>query len=102
MGKGGVARKYDFCVTPLCIDYDRILCVQIEMSESSYIYLFQVYLPCSNHSSQTCRDYIERLADILSLYLEKGTVMVMGNFNANLSSAHFLNLIIIEVDHYLY
>ena len=71
------------------------------MFESSYIYLFQVYLPCSNHSVQPYRQYIEKLADILSIYSEKGVVIVIGDFNANLSSAHFLNLIIIE-DQYLH
>ena len=76
VGKGGVAIlwhiKYDSCVTLLCIDDDRILGVQIEMSESSYIYLFQVYLPCSNHSIQIYREYIEKLADILVYILKRG------------------------------
>ena len=109
LGKGGIAifwnRKYDSCVTPLCIDDDRILGVKIEMSESSYIYLFQDYLPYSNHSSFNSNlytEYIEKLADILSLYSEKVMVIVMGDFNANLSSAHFLNLTITEVYHYLH
>lgn len=63
LGKGGAAifwnRKYDSCVTPLCIDDDRILGVKIEMPESSYIYLLQDYLPYSNHSSFNSNVYVQ-------------------------------------------
>lgn len=43
----------------LCIDDGRILGVKIEMSESSYTYLFQDYLPYSNHSSFNSNLYIQ-------------------------------------------
>ena len=54
IGKGGVAimwhRPLNSCVTPLDIDSDRICGVQYKLSANMYIYVLQVYAPCSSHS----------------------------------------------------
>ena len=88
VGKGGVAilwhRKYDRFISRLALDDDRIVGIKYEIDTSSCIYFFQVYLPCVNHSIDVFREYIDRLQNLLSLYSEKGTVVIMGDFNTYL------------------
>lgn len=65
VGKGGVALLWhkalnDF-VTPLDIDNDRICGVQYRFNEQLFIYILQVYAPCSNHSINTYREFIDLL-----------------------------------------
>ena len=51
VGKGGVAifwhKRLDDQVSPLLIDEDRIVGIQLEIFPSEYIFVFQVYLPCT-------------------------------------------------------
>lgn len=93
VGKGGVAllwhRKYDGSVTPLSFDDDKIIGIKLEISPSVYVFFFQIYLPCINHSFDSFKDYVDRLNNILGLYSEKGLVVIMGDMNANILSAKF-------------
>ena len=90
VGKGGVAifwhKRLDCYVSPLLIEEDRIVGVQLELFPYEYIFIFQVYLPCSNHSITDYRESIEKLNNYLSFYSVRGTVIIMGDFNANLNS----------------
>lgn len=62
MGEGGIAilwhKKYNDVVVPLCIDSGRIVGIQLEYSPGQYLYIFQVYLPCCNHSIDSYRECI--------------------------------------------
>ena len=93
VGKGGVAilwhRKLDKSVTALSFDDDKIIGIKFEINPSSYVYFFQIYLPCINHSFDSFQDYIDRLNNILGLYSDKGLVVIMGDVNANILSAKF-------------
>ncbi|MES9879758.1 MAG: reverse transcriptase family protein [Sedimenticola sp.] len=93
VGKGGVAilwhTRHSNKVTPLSIDDDRIVGIHFHVSTSMHLYIFQVYLPCSNHSIQYYREYIEKLENIISLYSGKGMVVIIGDINAHLKSSHF-------------
>ena len=93
VGKGGVAilwhKKYDNYVIPLSLDDDRVIGIKFEINRDNSIFLFQVYLPCTNHSIDMFKGYLDRLQNILSLYSEKGTVVLMGDFNAYLPIACF-------------
>lgn len=93
VGKGGVAilwhTRHSNKVTPLSIDDDRIVGIHYHVSTLMHLYIFQVYLPCSNHSIQYYREYIEKLENIISLYSGKGMVVIIGDINAHLKSAHF-------------
>ena len=88
VGKGGVALIWHTSlnehVTPLNVDSDRIVGVQFQASKNNFWYIFQVYLPCTNHPVQFYRDCINALHDIVSAYTEKGRVVVMGDFNTHL------------------
>ena len=94
VGKGGVAllwhKKCDNKITVLPIESDRIIGVQYEMSSNCFLYIIQVYLPSKNHSIFNYREQIEILSDIVSLYSNKGQVVLMGDINANLSSSRFV------------
>ena len=49
-----------------------------------YMFLFQVYLPCSNHLITVYLEYMEKLYDIYNMYSPLGTVICLGDFNANI------------------
>ena len=91
VGKGGVAilwhKKHNANIVPLFFDDDRIIGVKFVLNHNCSLYFFQVYLPCSNHPISSYRDYIDRLRNIMSLYSEKGTVVLMGDMNVNMATA---------------
>ena len=88
--KGGVAimwkRQYSSRVAPLSIEDDRIIGVQFESSKDSYMYVFQVYFPSSNHPISKYREYVDKLSDLLNVYSLKGVVVVMGDINGHIES----------------
>ena len=90
VGKGGVAilwhKKHSKKVFPLSTDDDRILGIRYELTPTECAFFFQVYLPCSNHSIAVFRDYMDRLYNIIQIYSDKGTVVLMGDINAYLTS----------------
>ena len=87
VGKGGVALmwhiKHDRYITPLSIDDDRIVGVQFQVAPHQYLFIFQLYLPCRNHSIRIYKDYIDKLYNLWSMYSVNGTVVFMGDFNSN-------------------
>ena len=89
ISKGGVAilwhLKHDRFVTPLIIDDNRIVGIQFEVAPNQFVYILQVYLPCSNHPIEHYRNYIDKLFNLWSLYSENGTVIFMGDFNAKVN-----------------
>ena len=62
----------------------RIIGIKYNCSLNSALYIFQVYLPCSNYSLIAFTEYIDKLRNILNLYTEKGIVVLMGDMNVNL------------------
>ena len=82
VGKGGVAllwhNRIDHIFTPLSFEDDRIIGLQHEISPLNYVYLFHVYLPCSNYQIASFYDYLNKLSNLLGSYSDKGTVMIMG------------------------
>ena len=77
-------KKDDKYVIPLSLDDDRVIGIKFEINRDNSTFLFQVYLPCTNHPIDMFKEYLDRLQNILSLYSEKGTVVLMGDFNAYL------------------
>ena len=88
VGKGGVAllwhNKWDNKVTPIDIDDDRIIGIELLIDSSNYCFIFQVYLPCKNYAGSKYRDYIEKLENIVSIYSTRGTVVIMGDMNSEI------------------
>ena len=94
--RGGVAllwhRKHDRYIIPLTIDDTRIVGVQFEVAPNQFIYILQVYLPCSNHPIEHYRNYVDKLFNLWSLYSDNGTVIIMGDFNAKIKDLAHGNL----------
>ena len=90
VGKGGVCllwhKKLDNLITQITCDSDRIIGIQIQFSENIFIFIFQVYLPSSNHSVAKYNDVVFQLKIIVSQYNDKGIVMVMGDMNIDISA----------------
>ncbi|MES9883123.1 MAG: reverse transcriptase family protein [Sedimenticola sp.] len=89
IGKGGVGLMWKRCIdqhiTPIDIDDDRIIGIQYEISKHVYMYIFQVYLPCSNHPIHEFREYLASLHELLCIYKDKGVVVMMGDYNAHIN-----------------
>ena len=89
VGKGGVAlfwkRTIDSRVSILNIDDDRL-----QVSHNSYTYIIQAYLPSANHPISELNDYLLKLQDICSMYDSRGTVILMGDFNAHFNGEKFI------------
>jgi hypothetical protein len=87
VGKGGVSIlwhiKYDKYISPIDIDDDRIVGIQLQLSPSQFVFFFQVYLPCRNHAIACFREYIDKLYDIWNMYCQHGLVIFMGDFNSS-------------------
>ena len=57
----------------------------MQVSKECYEYIIQVYLPSSNHCMQEFEEYIFKLQDICSSFVESGTLIIIGDFNAHLN-----------------
>ena len=94
VGKGGVALFWKCCldsnITMLNIDDDRIIGVQYQLSESNFIFVIQVYFPSANHRINEFELYLCKLQDLCSMYSDKGTLIIMGDFNAHRNGRVFL------------
>ena len=75
---------HDNFVSPLVINDDRIVAIQVQLVKDSFMYIFQIYLACSNHSIQKYKEYIEKLDDLWRVYSELGDVIIMGDFNCSI------------------
>lgn len=86
-GQGGVAimwhKRLSPFIVPFDVDDDRIVGIQVQTNEL-YMYIFQVYLPSSNHSIHDFRQCLVKLFELYNTYSDNGTCIIMGDFNANL------------------
>ena len=94
-------RKLSKHITPITYDDDRIIGIRYEINSDACLYIFQIYLPCSNHSVPIFQDYIDQLNNILNLYSGKGVVIIMGDLNANILSNKFSRNLNIRSQHLL-
>ena len=66
--KGGVAimwnKRLSNLISPLNIEDDRIIGIQVEIAPSQFIFVIQVYIPCRNHPISYFREYIDKVYDI--------------------------------------
>ena len=93
VGKGGVAilwnNRYDNYVVPLNIDSDRIVGIQLQNSPGDFVFIFQVYLPCSNHNIEKYNDCIALLYDLHSSFCDHGLTVCIGDFNARVFTPNY-------------
>ena len=79
-------------ISALCIDCDRLMGIQVRMSRDSYLYIIQVYFPCSIHSIVHYREHLETLHNLISMYssIQTGRVVLLGDFNAHINGHTFV------------
>jgi len=49
------------------------------------MYIFQIYLPCTNYRLEVYVKCIDALYDLFNTYCDKGIVRILGDFNAKLN-----------------
>ena len=54
---------------------------------------YKYILPSSNHSIAYFRQHIDLLHDLISMYSQVGTVIIIGDFNAHLNGSVFIKQI---------
>ena len=90
VGKGGVCllwhKRIDNLVTPIPCESDRIIGIQLQITEHNFVFVFQVYLPSSNHSVAKYQEVLFNLENIVSQYNNKGIVMIIGDMNIDISA----------------
>jgi hypothetical protein len=90
MGKGGLAmlwpKKWNSHITSLDIVSKYFIGIQIMIKPKTYIILLQIYMPCGNHPMHVYRNCLEEQENIICMYIDKGTLIVMGDYNTELKS----------------
>lgn len=90
VGKGGIAllwhKRMTQFVTILETNVKHFIGIQIVLNPGEYIFLFQVYLPCKNHSMNIYRNCLEDLENIICMYEDKGSLIIIGDYNTELAS----------------
>ena len=66
--------QYNNDVVPLSID-DRIVGIQLQTTLCQFMFIFQLYLPCSNYHMHTYREYMDKVYDVWYSYSGSGTVL---------------------------
>jgi len=69
---------------PLIFD-NNIVCIKLQLVPSQYMYIFQIYLPCTNHRLEVYSKCIDALYDLFNTYCDKGIVLILGDINAKLN-----------------
>ena len=72
----------DDFVSPLKIDSDRIVGIQIEALDQDPLFILSVYLPSSNHKFTEFCECLDLLWSLCEIYINKGPFILMGDFNA--------------------
>ena len=90
-GKGGVSIMYknalEFAIREMAeVTYDRIAGVEIfpNSNTSTRLYVFCVYMPSANYSIDVYLDYLNTLYALYNSYSEVGTVVFLGDMNAEI------------------
>ena len=55
-----------------------------------FLFTLQIYAPCSSHSINTYREFIDLLHVVISMYSNNGIVLMIGDFNAHLQGKRFI------------
>ena len=65
----------------------------MQLSRDTFVYILQVYLPCSNHRIEQFREHIEQLFNLISMLSQLGSVIAIGDFNAHLNGSRYIRQI---------
>ena len=90
VGKGGICLLWKKClnnkITDLQLNKKNIIGLKLNMSSKQHVFIFQVYMPCSNYSNSVFKTCLDEIENVLFEYAGKGNVVTMGDFNCQLPS----------------
>ena len=94
INKGGVAllihKDLIHRTSLLEIDSDRIIGVEVVLSDSTSIYVLCVYLPSSNLSDDLFHEYLDMLEELYVAYSLNGTVVIIGDMNVKIAGPKYM------------
>lgn len=90
-GKGGIGilwrKSLDANITKLeDLGNDRIIAIQVRLSNNKMIYFIGVYLPATNQPIEQFRKYSHDLKHVVNILHQQGAVIVLGDFNGHIGT----------------
>jgi len=86
-GQGGVAllwrKSLDYAVHKLEAGNDRVIGIRLRLVGGQKLFIFAVYLPHAGEKVDEYRQHVDMLRDLYRKYENEGTVIFMGDFNAD-------------------
>ena len=76
-------------VSVIEVDSKRITGIELSIPGCESYFIFSVYLPAITQSSDSFRDHIDLLSELVSVYNEIGTVILMGDFNSKIGGPRY-------------
>ena len=71
-------------------EIDRVCGIQLRLDRNKFMFIFQVYAPCSNICISDFQNFVDFLQSVISMCAENGFVVVMGDINAHLQGHTFI------------
>ena len=72
-------------VSIIDVDSDRIVGIELNLPGSGSYFIFSIYLPAATQSYEYFKNQIELLFELISVFEEIGSVIVMGDFNVKIN-----------------
>ena len=92
-GKGGVAimynRKLSHCISRVNFDDDRLLAIEIRLSNNKHFTVIGAYLPSSDAPPDVFISYIDKLDELISYVSTYSSVAVLGDMNTQLNGTRY-------------
>ena len=79
-----VSKRIDRFVLAIDIHSKRLIGLELNIPKCNSIYLFSVYLPAITRRNGLFLNELEVLADVYNVYVNKGTVVLPGDFNCKI------------------
>jgi hypothetical protein len=76
-------------VSVIEVDSNRITGIELSIPGCESYFIFSLYLPAITQSSDSFRDHIDLLSELVSVYNEIGTVILMGDFNSKIGGPRY-------------
>lgn len=89
--RGGVCILYksNLNIQEITTDSPRIVGAEVQVSDDNYIYVFSVYMPASSRHLDVFNETLDILESLVSVYTEKGRVMIIGDLNVKISGPRY-------------
>ena len=76
-------------VSVIDIDADRIAGIELNLPGCQTFFIFSIYLPATTQPNDYFKYYVEYLRELITVYADVGTVILMGDFNSQISGPRY-------------